>query len=855
MDFVSPVIDIVYRLFGCSTKHAKYFCELERNLQNLRNSINELKELRFDVERRVNSAESRLMKRTYLVDGWLQRVEALIHQADPILLAGSQQLERRRLSGCWTKYKLGKKVVEKLSLVENLQSKGDAFGVVAESYLPSSVLAVPENPTIGLDSTFLAAWSFLGDDDVGIMGLYGMGGVGKTTLLRKINNGFVKRRHDFDLVIWVVISKEVDLEKVQYSIGERLGFSWSDTKDLASRAQDIFNVLMRKRFVLLLDDIWERLDLLSIGIPQPDSVNNSKIVFTTRSETVCGRMEADKKIRVECLNWDQAWTLFQKKVGQEALNFNLEILKLAQRVAKECCGLPLALITIGRSMAGKNTPQEWKHAIATLQKSAAEFSGMGDEVLPLLKFSYDNLPNDTMRSCFLYCSLYPEDCSISVERLIECWMGEGYIDGLDDSNDARNTGHYIIGSLKSFCLLEIGEVEDLHVKMHDVIRDLAMWIACECGKERDKVLVRTGYGLTEVPKVEKWSRPQRISLMSTSITQLDYIPHCPNLLSLLVVNNISLHHIHNDFFHFMPLLRFLDLSKTGITNFPTSITDLVELEFLNLSETLITELPHELMKLTKLKYLFLGSKKLQTIPHGVVMHLSNLQMLKLHDHYLVESEQDVEAGIEELGSLNNLSDLEITLSSMKVVDRFLSHPRLVLCTTALRIARCVDILSVDLSPPTSPPSSSLHLCIGRMTKLRELRIFHCDTLEELKLDWLGNNRENGLVESLEIMGLYRLPKLIISWDVKTRSHDACFRNLHHVFLHDCGAMVNLTWLLFSPNIRTLRISNCPNVKEIVSDGSGECDIATFSNLKTLSLYDMPSLWSICTSVLRLGVTG
>ncbi|KAF8403580.1 hypothetical protein HHK36_011684 [Tetracentron sinense] len=182
------------------------------------------------------------------------------------------------------------------------------------------------------------------------------------------------------------------------------------------RASRIFSALSKKKFVLLLDDIWDRVDFESVGIPFPNSENKSKVIFTTRSEALCGRM-----------------------VGDEVFNSHPEIPKLADVVAKECAGLPLALITIGRTMASKKTTHEWNRAIIVLRKSASEFSGMGDEVLPLLKFSYDNLPNDTIQSCFLYCSLHPEDFDINKEELIEHWVGEGFITEFDDMNQARDT--------------------------------------------------------------------------------------------------------------------------------------------------------------------------------------------------------------------------------------------------------------------------------------------------------------------------------------------------------------------------------------------------------------------------------
>lgn len=147
---------------------------------------------------------------------------------------------------------------------------------------------------------------------------------------------------------------------------------------------------------------------MRVGVPLPTQENGSKVIFTTHSFEVCSQMEAQKKIKVQCLPQGEALELFEKKVGVETLDSNPNIRKLAEEVAEEYAGLPLALITIGQAMASTKTPEAWQHVIDRLRQSAAsKLPGVGKEMYP--KVSYDCLPDDGLRSCFLYCSLYPED--------------------------------------------------------------------------------------------------------------------------------------------------------------------------------------------------------------------------------------------------------------------------------------------------------------------------------------------------------------------------------------------------------------------------------------------------------------
>ncbi|PIA34027.1 hypothetical protein AQUCO_03900137v1 [Aquilegia coerulea] len=821
----------------CSTKHLNYIRALEENVDQLKDEMTQLIERYNDIKNKVIVEEARQMKRTNQVDGWMKRVEDSRPEVDQIILEGAQHLERRCLNGCcpkncWSSYKLGKMVVKKLLLVEKLKRDG-AFEIVAENPLCPPVQELPENFTVGLDSEFENALSLLRKDDIQVLGLYGVGGIGKTTLLKKINNGFQKRDNDFDVVIWVLISSEVKIETVQEAIRVRLGLnSWSDSVPSSSRASDILNALKKKKFLILLDDVWEELDLLSIGIPLPSVENKSKIVLSTRSLDVCGAMGANKTIEVKSLNKEQSWVLFQKKVGQQTLDADPQIPKLAETVAEKCHGVPLVLITIGASMASKTNPREWKRAISELNKSAAKFPGMEKRVFHLLKFSYDKLPSATDQVCFLFCALYPEDESIYIPILINKWIGMGYIGDFEDFEEAVNIGHGIIGTLKRTCLLENGD-NDESVKMHDVIRELALWVA---GRDEGKVIVKSGYNLKEFPINDlNPTVVQTISLMNTEITHLEKLPSCPNLSTFFATYNNDLNHINDDFFLSMPNLKFLDLSFSKITKLPTSICELSELKCLSL----------------------LGREV--SIPRGMIMNFSNLVFLELD---VLKSDDSSEEffEFEEFRCLNKLKYLVISISDFKDLERLLSNPHLCNCLRTLGIENCKEITLPTLSASSS--SSSSHLILGRLQKLQFLRIRNCSEIKEWIFDCITNDDEPeiGLFESLEKMFLIDLPKLII-WMMSQRLgyldarnlHCAHFRKLHHLYLDGCHAMVNLTWLLLIPNLQTLEIWDCSSLQDIISSseksggGGYPCDEnTTFSNLKNLWLLDLPNLQSICS---------
>ncbi|XP_034696782.1 probable disease resistance protein At5g63020 [Vitis riparia] len=809
--------DIAGRCCDCTAARANYICKLQENRVTLRTELQKLRELRNDVKRKVDVAERQQMKRLDQVQGWLSRVEAMETEVTQLIGDGAENIEEKRFCGscypkhCISSYTLGKKVVRKLQQVAALMSDG-RFEVVADIVPPAAVEEIPIGTTVGLESTFDRVRRCLGEEHVGMIGLYGLGGVGKTTLLTQINNHFLKTSHNFDVVIWVVVSKTPNLDEVQNEIWEKVGFcddKWK-SKSRHLKAKDIWKALNEKRFVMLLDDLWEQMNLLEVGIPPPHQQNKSKLIFTTRSLDLCGQMGAQKKIEVKSLAWKDSWDLFQQYVGEDTLNSDPEIPELAEIVARECCGLPLVIITIGRAMASKVTPQDWKHAIRVLQTSASKFPGMGDPVYPRLKYSYDNLPSKIVQSCFLYCSLFPEDFSIDKEALIWKWICEGFLDEYDDMDGAKNQGFNIISTLIHACLLE-EPLDTNSVKLHDVIRDMALWITGEMGEMKGKFLVQTRADLTQAPEFVKWTTAERISLMHNQIEELIGSPTCPNLSTLLLDMNWPLNVISNGFFQFMPNLRVLSLNGTSIIDLPPDISNSVSLQYLDLSKTAIKRLPIEMKNLVKLKRLELAhTSKLSSIPRGLISSLSMLQTINLHDCGFEPDGN--ESLVEELESLKYLIDLRITIVSACVFERFLSSRKLRSCTHGI----CLRVFK-----------GSISLNVSSLEDIKHLNSFwmdDCDTL--IKFDWAEKGKETVDYSNLN-------PKV------------KCFNGLETVIIFGCRMLKNLTWLIFAPNLKYLRIVHCCRMEEVI--GKGEEDggnLSPFTNLIQVQLFFLPQLKSV-----------
>ncbi|KAL5757499.1 hypothetical protein ACOSP7_020110 [Xanthoceras sorbifolium] len=855
---------------SCFFAKASYIWNLKDNLHALKKSLEDLTEAKEDVLRRIDIAERQQQprqRRLNLVQLWLTRVQEVETQVNQLQTVRSQEIEKLCLRGYCSKNQ---------SQATNLKAERATFvDVVAERIPEDCVDERPTEPTVGLEPKFDQVWRYVTDSQVKIIGLYGKGGVGKTTLLTQINNKFLNFSDD-SVVIWVTVSKDVQLEKIQETIGKKIGLvdGWN-SKKLQEKAVDIYRVLSKRKFVLLLDDIWQRVNLVDdIGIPPPSTEIDFKVVFTTRSKEVCRRMETHKTVEVECLTDEEAWTLFREKVGEETLNSHPYIPLLAKEMARECGGLPLALVTIGRAMAGRNQRQEWEFEISILRRAAHEFQGMEEDVFARLKFSYDRLPGDVYRSCFLYCSLFPEDYSISKRELIDCWISEGFLKKYVGM-EARNFGYTIIGSLLRACLLEevagdydaygYGDVVYVDcVKMHDVIRDMALWIACEV-EEQEKFLVRSGAGLTRAPEVGEWENVKRMSLMENQITNLTETPNCPQLLTLFLHWN-QLTRVTSGFFQHMPRLQVLNLSHNNLTELPVGISALVDLQHLDISFTTIRELPEEFFQHIphRLQVLNLSHNDLTELPLGISA-LVDLQHLDLSYTDIIELP-------EELKALTNLKCL-----NLEYMRRLCRIPRHVISTLlmlqVLRIFQCgyasiqskdsilfdeelfihelvrlenLNVLSISLK---SSPALQRFLSSYELLK-------NCPVVESLCLDLADNDCSNsfnvlslGVLKDLQTLYFESkgLVESVIDREMRNVPH---FHSLHRVYLLRCSKLRDATWIIFAPNLQILEIRDCGYMKEIISVGGevGEMMMMTkrlpFARLEHLELYDVWELESI-----------
>lgn len=512
-------------------------------------------------------------------------------------------------------------------------------------------------------------------------------------------------------------------------------------------------------------------------------------------------------MQVKCLKEDQAWELFKGKIGDNTLR--RVPVELARKVAEKCHGLPLALSVIGETMASKTTVQEWEDAIDTLTRNAAEFSDMENDILPILKYSYDNLKHEHIKSCFLYCALFPEDCKIDKEWLIDYWICEGFMGEYQDLRIAINKGYGVLGTLIGANLLL--EVDTETVVMHDVVREMALWIASDLGKNKENFVVQARVGLRQVPRVKNWGAVRRMSLMNNDIEEMTCSSKCCEITTLLLQHNENLKNLSGEVIQYMRKLLVLDLSSnSSIKGLPEQISELTSLQYLDLSYTSIEQLPVGFQELKKLTHLNLTHTRRLFSVSGI-SKLSSLRSLKLYGSNV---RVDVNL-VKELQLLEHLQVLTIDVSTKLGLKQISGDRRLVNCIYRLSTLNFQE-KPFNLSLPVS---------------MKNLREFCLANIHVSDMKWDGSE-----IDSSDLLN----PTL------------PCFTNLSKVYIYDCKSIKDLTWLLFAPKLVSLSIGSLGKLEEIINKEKATKltgDSVPFKKLEELNLGKLPRLESIYWSPL------
>ncbi|TYH74605.1 hypothetical protein ES332_D05G411500v1 [Gossypium tomentosum] len=876
MEYVEPVVGIANCLGTPVCKYLQYHRKLNdyvRNFNRIREELNcKMEEIELQLKAELFRPLGKIPKKG--VEIWLKAVKEMIREA--------QFVENKASNGRYLcRACNGKLVDEKTREMKEFLNKAPNASEGLAMDGPSGGLPLPTSELVGEEAARKEIWACLMQEEVKEIGVWGMGGVGKTTIMKHIHNDLLKEQR-FERVIWVTISKEFNVMKVQDDIAAalKLNEDWPREGDKLRRAAILSEMLKNAgKHVLILDDVWDEFSREEVGIPEPSDSNGCKLVLTTRSEHVCKFMGC-KVIKVKPLSAQQALTLFLSKVGPNIVQ-NQTLMPILRLVVEECAGLPLTIVVVAGTLKGEEDPLIWKNTLRELKERIGKVKEAEDKVIESLKVSFNHLKDEKMKHCFLHCALYPEDFQIWKYGLIECWIEEGFIDDMGTRQEMKEKGHVILKKLEENCLLE--NTTNVNgqpcVKMHDAVREMALSIR----RMNPRCMIQAGLQLEELPEKEQWSPDiEKVSLMYNSISEIsiDVLPTKCQLLTTLLLQENPIKKISNSFFINMPCLSVLNLSSTKIKSLPNSISELKnlttlllsgcyelralpclsmlqELKKLDLSWTRIEEVPEGMDMLIKLRYLDVQVFTLKEIPAGLLPKLVHLQHLGFHKDNkrtsLKAEEMEPLKKLENLtGHFEDVSEFSKFISSMQQSKKNLIKYDLQVGSSFMRATRDTTVTiggfhdwegelimhPIEIQQLNILKCHNLRSLVNDNSSIKNaigLRVWWCEGIEcVVSLSSFASSSAHPF-QSLEMLDLSELPKLsaLIMKDegigpatTSTLAPSAAFSHLKEITKDSCSSMKTLLphWLL--PNLQNLEVisvSHCDKVAEILGAPTSEVE--------------------------------
>nr|AAF42832.1 RPP13 [Arabidopsis thaliana]ACN56766.1 disease resistance protein RPP13 variant [Arabidopsis thaliana] len=311
-----------------------------------------------------------------------------------------------------------------------------------------------------------------------IISIFGMGGLGKTALARKLyNSGDVKRR--FEYRAWTYVSQEYKtgdiLMRIIKSLGMTSGEELEKIRMFAEEELEVYlhGLLEGKKYLVVVDDIWEREAWESLKRALPCNHEGSRVIITTRIKAVAegldGRFYAHK---LRFLTFEESWELFEQRAFRNIQRKDEDLLKTGKEMVQKCRGLPLCIVVLA-GLLSRKTPSEWNDVCNSLWRRLKDDS---IHVAPIVfDLSFKELRHES-KLCFLYLSIFPEDYEIDLEKLIRLLVAEGFIQG-DEEMMMEDVARYYIEELIDRSLLEAVRRERgkvMSCRIHDLLRDVAI---------------------------------------------------------------------------------------------------------------------------------------------------------------------------------------------------------------------------------------------------------------------------------------------------------------------------------------------------------------------------------------------
>ncbi|KAM2614196.1 hypothetical protein TB2_028849 [Malus domestica] len=653
---------------------------------------------------------------------------------------------------------------------------------------------------------------------IGVVPVFGMGGIGKTTLAQLVFNDDAVKGH-FNLRAWVCVSEVFDVVKITQTLYGSVTSQNCDITDLNMLQVKLKEVLTRKKFLFVLDDVWNESynDWDILRRPFESGVRGSKIIVTTRNKGVASMMGTRPTHHLMQILEEDCWLLFAKHAFENESGFvdpNQEV--IGRQIVSKCKGLPLAAKSLGGLLRSESNLEEWKNI---LQSDIWELSDAKSGILPALWLSYQYL-SPHLKRCFGYCSIFPKDYKFRKSELVLLWMAEDLLQP-NRMKMMEEVGEKYFDDLVSRSFFQYSSYNSFI--MHDLISDLAKFVS-------GKFCIR----LEDICSLDDVTRARHFSYLESydvDFQRFDTLYEAKYLRTFLL--GYSLPTVRCDLLLKLQCLRVLKLQGHHMKELPDSVSNLKHLRYLNLCWTSIKKLPETIGSLCNLQTLLLSEcKDLSELP-ATLSRLINLRHLDI-------TGTKIKSMSLHLGKLKDLQ----TLGGAFVLDKHTGR-------------NIVELKGFQQLRGTLH-ISGLHNIVHAKDAL-EAKMGDKKHLSEVTLKWDGcgddSQKDNAVLRNLqphtnlEVLTIERYGGTTFpSW-----LGDDSFNNLVSLRLEDCRYCFSMPPLGQLPFLKRLEIEGLNGVELVGSEFYGETKPA-FRSLEYLRFQWMQE-WQEWSFAGRIGGEG
>ncbi|XP_010269701.1 PREDICTED: putative disease resistance protein RGA3 [Nelumbo nucifera] len=813
--FLGAFFTFIVRQLGSSeVRKVALRWRINKKLQKLESIISKIQVV-------LNDAESKQLK-DKKVEKWLDDLKHLAYNIEDVLDEVATEALRQRVETevearkVWKKhvphhlsphavsfkFKLGSKIDKINKKLEQIARERDLLhlqegtgGVVIRQDRPTGFL-INESLVYGREKDREEIINLLmslepNQNELPVISIIGMGGVGKTTLAQLVYND-MRVENDFDLRVWVYVSEEFNVVKLTKAIIESATGENCNLNELAPLQAKLQEILSGKKFLLVLDDVWVENYIAWDSLKIPVGTGGSKILVTTRNEVVSSKAtRSAHAYRLKLLSDDHCWSLFKRHAFKDETLASTNLELIGKEIVKKCEGLPLAAKALGSLLFGETEEDKWNKIL-----NSEIWNLPNDPIIPALRLSYYHLPGHLKR-CFAYSSIFPKGFEFDREKLVFLWMAEGLLQP-EHGKEMEDIGDEYFNHLLQATFFQQSRLNKSRYVMHNLMNDLARFISGEACLRLEGGTNAGNISRYDFRKARFCSYYRR---QYEGLTRFKIFDEVENLRTFLPLKQQYFQYEHehsylpkqviHHLFTKLRCLRVLCLSYYYITELPDSISNLIHLRLLDLSQTPIRCLPESICSLHNLQTLLLvGCQELTMLPRNIGC-LINLRHLKTNEclHLMGLAAQGI-------GRLTNLR----TLSNFVLHDSFNELRNL----SSLRGNICISIMFVS---------------IYHSKDKEQFILKDKEHLRGLELHWISSYDLTSLFHE-NVCSLFNLLEPHTNLEELTINcyfpqWTGTFSHLRKLTLHSCSNLTVADKLLHCfPNLVRLEIRDCEQLTSL-----------------------------------------